>query len=170
MGFKPSSADSCLYIKKKGNTFTFILIYVDDMLIVSQTEEEYNTVYQALQQAFTVTAVGDAKHFLGIEIERDGNGFQLNQKQYILKHAGRFGLENAKPSRIPLDPAYLQQKEENETHLPNNARYLSLIGGLLYIAVQTRPDIAASVSILAQNSSCPTQLDSQEAKRVLTHT
>lgn len=117
LGYKPSSADPCLYVCNKDNTYTYILIYVDDMLT---------------------------------------------------KLAERSALENAKPARIPLDPGYLQQKEEEkELRLPNNTQYLSLIGGLLYVAVQTRPDIAVSVSILAQKSSCPTQLDWHEAKRVL---
>lgn len=168
MGFNPSSADPCLYVRRKGNSYTYVLLYVDDMLVVCRTEEEFKAIHQALRQHFNVTALGDVKHFLGIEIERDGNGFQLNQERYILKLAERFGLENAKPSKIPLDPGYLQQKEEeHELRLPNNTQYLSLIDGLLYVAVNTRPDIAVSVSILAQKSSCPTQLDWHEAKRVL---
>lgn len=168
LGFKPSSADPCLYVRKRGNTYTYVLIYVDDMLVVCKTEEEFNGIHQALRQHFDVTSLGDVRHFLGIEIERDGNGFVLNQGRYILKLAERFGLENAKPTKVPLDPGYLQQKEEEKEHrLPNNAQYLSLIGGLLYVAVQTRPDIAVSVSILAQKSSCPTQLDWHEAKRIL---
>lgn len=168
LGFKPSSADPCLYVRKKDNSYTYILIYVDDMLIVCRTEEEFDAIHQALRQHFNVTALGEVRHFLGIEIERDDNGFLLNQERYITKLAERFGLENAKPAKIPLDPGYLQQKEEEkELRLPNNTHYLSLIGGLLYVAVQTRPDIAVSVSILAQKSSCPTQLDWHEAKRVL---
>ncbi|XP_062698515.1 uncharacterized protein LOC134284160 [Aedes albopictus] len=50
-----------------------------------------------------------------------------------------FGLTEAKSSKIPLDPGHLQQKEENEK-LSNNHQYSSLIGGLVYVAVDTRPD------------------------------
>lgn len=121
-----------------------------------------------MQAHFTVTNLGDLKHFLGIEIETSANGYKLNQQVYINKLAERFGLEDAKASKIPLDPAYLQKKEEEEQdQMASNAKYLSLIGGLLYVTVHTRPDIAVSTSILAQKSSCPTQLDWQEAKRVL---
>ncbi|XP_062533636.1 uncharacterized protein LOC134202634 [Armigeres subalbatus] len=44
---------------------------------------------------------------------------------------------------------------------------MSLIGGLLYVAVHTRPDIAVSTSILEQKSSFPNSHDWTEAKRVL---
>ncbi|XP_055585045.1 uncharacterized protein LOC129737904 [Uranotaenia lowii] len=107
-----------------------------------------------------MTNLGDVKHFLGIDIRRENGSYSLCQQ--------KFGLENAKPSKIPLDPAHLQQKEEEEDdRLPNNRNFLSLIGGLLYVSVHSRPDVSASVSILAQKSSRPTQRDWQEAKRVL---
>ncbi|KXJ62454.1 hypothetical protein RP20_CCG009057 [Aedes albopictus] len=51
--------------------------------------------------------------------------------------------------------------------LPNNTQYASLVGGLLYVSVNTRPDIAASVSILGRKVSCPSQADWVEAKRIL---
>lgn len=76
-------------------------------------------------------------------------------------------MENAKPSPIPVEVGYVKQKEEECEPLPDNNNYLSLIGGLLYIAVHTRPDIAISTSILAQKSSKPSQQDWIEAKRVL---
>lgn len=49
----------------------------------------------------------------------------------------------------------------------SNERYWSLIGCLLYISVNTRPDIAASVGILSQKVERPTQEDLNEAKRVV---
>lgn len=63
----------------------YILIYVDDMLIACKFEEEFNEMYEGLQQHFNVTALGEGRYFLGIEIERDAIGFHLNQKQNILK-------------------------------------------------------------------------------------
>lgn len=46
-------------------------------------------------------------------------------------------------------------------------RYRSLVGGLLNVAVNARPDIAASVSILGRCVSRPTERDWKAAKRVL---
>ena len=59
------------------------------------------------------------------------------------------GLQEAKLSKIPLDPGYVKAREDEKPMEDNNS-YRKLIGKLLYIAVNTRPDIAASVSILRQ--------------------
>lgn len=45
--------------------------------------------------------------------------------------------------------------------------YQKYIGCLLYIAVNSRPDISASISILARRVSNPTQYDWNEVKRVI---
>ena len=50
--------------------------------------------------------------------------------------------------------------------MPNNETYQQLTGALLYLAVNTRPDIAASVAILSQHNKEPTTVDWNEVKRV----
>ncbi|XP_059221638.1 uncharacterized protein LOC131996193 [Stomoxys calcitrans] len=73
-------------------------------------------------------------------------------------------MENAKESKYPLDPGY--GKTESNL-LIDNTKYQKLIGSLLYLSVNSRPDIAVSVSILARKVSCPTQEDWAELKRIL---
>ncbi|XP_046145531.1 secreted RxLR effector protein 161-like [Osmia bicornis bicornis] len=50
--------------------------------------------------------------------------------------------------------------------MPENTKYQQLIGALLYLTVNTRPDIAESVGILSQHNKQPTTADWTEAKRV----
>ncbi|KAG5878179.1 hypothetical protein JTB14_029354 [Gonioctena quinquepunctata] len=75
-------------------------------------------------------------------------------------------MEGAKTSNVPLETAYSKIKE-NETVLKNNNQYRKGIGSLLYLAVNTRPDIAASISILSRNIANPTQNYWNELKRVM---
>ncbi|KAG5883319.1 hypothetical protein JTB14_015275 [Gonioctena quinquepunctata] len=75
-------------------------------------------------------------------------------------------MEGAKTSNIPLETGYFKIKE-NEAVLKNNNQYRKGIGSLLYLAVNTRPDIAASISILSRNIVNPTQNDWNELKRVM---
>lgn len=167
LGFKQCRTDQCLYKRKTtGGATEFILIYVDDMIIITATEEEFVSIYNQLEKNFAVTNLGDVRSFLGIEVEKDNEGYKLNQQAYIRKLTERFNLQNTKPSKVPMDTSCLQEKEKREP-LSSNSQYLSLIGGLLYIAVQTRPDISVSVSLLAQKSSSPSQQDWNEAKKVL---
>lgn len=119
-----------------------------------------------MSDKFQLTALGDVKRFLGIQITKTAEGYCLNQQVYINQMVANYGLEDAKGSRIPLDPGYMQQKEETE-RLPTNDKYQSLVGGLLYVSVHTRPDIAISASILGRRVSNPTAADWTEAKRTL---
>lgn len=63
-------------------------------------------------------------------------------------------------------PFYTSYGKGNESELlPNNQQYQKAIGCLLYISVNTRPDISAC--ILAQKVTSPTKEDWNEIKRTL---
>lgn len=90
--------------------------------------------------------------------------FSICQTNYIKKMLKEFAMEDSRPSKIPMDPGYYRL-ERGQT-LPNNNKYREAIGSLLYLAVNTRPDIMASVTILSQCVSCPTTTDWTEVKRI----
>ena len=58
-------------------------------------------------------------------------------------------------------------RHHDENYLESNNEYRKLIGKLLYVSTNTRPDIAASVGILSQKISKPTKTDFIEAKRII---
>jgi hypothetical protein len=89
----------------------------------------------------------------------------LSQGQYIKKIFESSQLSNAKISKYPLDTGYFNT--EDQDYLKDNNEYRSLIGMLLYLATHTRPDISASVAILSQKVSKPTNTDMNEVKRVI---
>lgn len=70
MGFVQSIADPCLYIRKKGGTFTYILIYVDDIIVVKQSVSEFRLILRHLEEEFAIKNLGDVRHFLGMQVER----------------------------------------------------------------------------------------------------
>lgn len=76
------------------------------------------------------------------------------------------GLDSAKNSKVPLDPGYIKART-NGIPMTNPERYQQLIGSLLYIAINTRSDIAASVTILSRFNKNPTESDWTEAKRTV---
>lgn len=51
--------------------------------------------------------------------------------------------------------------------MESNEEYRKIIGMLLYLSTNSRPDIAASVSILSQRVNSPRKVDLNEAKRVI---
>lgn len=74
--------------------------------------------------------------------------FSLKQSKYIEFILNRFGLQYAEISNLPLDQGYMNNRDDLSL-LPESERYQQLIGSLLYLAVTTRPDIPASVTIFS---------------------
>lgn len=164
--FVQSHNDPCLYMLNVKGKGCYILIYVDDLIIASKCRELLVECERILSSKFKIKNLGEIRSYLGMQINRDSCGnFTINQSTYIASIIDEFGLTNAKPSNVPIDVSY--GKTSDSELLANNEKYRQLIGCLLYVSVNTRPDISASVSILAQKVSLPNQEDWNEAKRVL---
>lgn len=120
-----------------------------------------------LKENFDVKDIGDATFYLGMEIERDRKNqtLSLTQKRYAHDLVEKFGMANAKTRAVPLSVATKLIKESGETL--TDSRYSELVGGLLYMSVYTRPDIAQAVGALARYMSCATSLHWEAAKEVL---
>ena len=165
IGFENCKADKCLYKKLVKGKYMFLLLYVDDILVAYENEVEIDNVYEKLQKRFDLKSMGLVKIFLGLEITKEGSDYMLCQSQYIDKVCHEFGLNDAKPSSYPIDPGYFKIKDIDV--LPNNEQYRKIIGALLYISINSRPDISAAVAILSRKVESPTKTDLNEVKRVL---
>jgi hypothetical protein len=164
-GFKQSDVDNCLYSYHQGGETIYLLTHVDDILAATTNEEALDNLMKDVGQDFEVKCVGDASEYLGIRIERDSMGrFKISQEKFIDTIIETAGLKDARTSKFPIDTGYykLQGKQ-----LPSNEEYRKLIGMLLYLATNTRPDIAATVAILSQKVMEPRDIDLHEAKRMV---
>lgn len=167
-GFKQNSADKCLYLKKSTTgEICFVLIYVDDILVSSKSQPCIDKVFKLFGKHFEIKDLGLIKSYLGIDVTQDKEGnYQISQSGYIHKLAEEMGLSKSKPSSIPMSPSYFKD-DNNQELLPNNKDYQKYIGSLLYISVNSRPDIAVSVAILARKTSNPNRNDWNELKRIV---
>lgn len=161
------NADSCLYVYHRSQVDIYVLIYVDDILVASTSIGAIKTLEQILKANFDIENLGEVTSYLGIRVLRQNGCYLLDQQSYITNIANRFGLSDAKISDIPISPSYQKEKNGDDNVLPSNDKYRAAIGHLLYIAINTRPDIAASVCILSQKVSSPTSSDWNEVKRLI---
>lgn len=165
-GFIASNADKCLYSRYQNNDVCHVLVHVDDLLIVAKNTEIIDEVSKNINKHFEVKDIGEAKNYLGIDITRDRKGdVFISQEQYIDDIVRCAKLEDSKTSSHPLDVGYF--KLEHKNPLQSNEEYRKLIGKLLYVSTNTRPDIAASVCILSQKVSNPSEVDLNELKRLI---
>lgn len=105
-GFEQSKADTCLYRKRVGGKWCYVLVHVDDLIVVSEDERTIKALEQALSRNFRITSLGNVKFCLGIQVDRDGNGdFLISQQKYIEDVVRFASLQDAKPSTVPIDTA-----------------------------------------------------------------
>lgn len=151
--FSQSSSDHCLFIKNTTESFTALLVYVDDVLITGTSKKEINDVKNYLQKTFTIKDLGYARYFLGLEITCGTEGTYINQRKYTLDILFDAGLLGSKPVFTPL-PKNIKLVFDQGNPLPNPDKYRRLVGRLLYLNF-TRPDITYAVQQLSQFVSAP---------------
>ena len=70
--YSKSQYHNCVYYKKCSNgSFVYLLLYVDDMLIVAHNISSINELKTQLSNEFEMKHLGGAKKILDIEIHRD---------------------------------------------------------------------------------------------------
>ncbi|TPX47812.1 DNA-directed DNA polymerase [Synchytrium endobioticum] len=107
-----------------------------------------------LEKTFKIKKCGNLKRYLGIDFERDWNTntIYISQSVYINAMLVKFGFDKANPVSLPMQPGV---KFDNEDPFADKTEYLEKIGGLLFLARVSRPDIMTAVSMMAQNSKEP---------------
>jgi hypothetical protein len=173
-GYQVSDADPSLFVKRVGSRVVRILAHVDDLLIASNCAKLMADEKRRLSEQFDMRDLSAVSVFLGMEVVRNESTGELkiSQKRYSLDLVERFGLSDANPEPIPMQPnlAQLTAKGIGDTEqepFEDATKYRALVGGLMYLAVVTRPDIAQSVYRLARYMSKPVQAHWEAAKSVL---
>lgn len=82
LGFSPSKADVSLFILRRADLHMYILIYVDDIIIVSSSSSATERLLQQLHGEFAVKDTGALHYFLGIEVHHTATGLILTQHKY----------------------------------------------------------------------------------------
>ena len=70
LGFQASKADVSLFILNRPEVQMYILIYVDDIIIISPSTLATYKLLQQLRSEFAVKDLGALSYFLGIEVHR----------------------------------------------------------------------------------------------------
>lgn len=162
--WKQNQIDKCLYEIKQGTKVCYFLVHVDDILTATNDDEMERKSIEVIGKNFELKNLGRVNHFLGIDVTFENGKFFISQSNYIDKIVSEAQLNEGKTSKFPLDVGYYKQEGNI---LPSNDKYRKIIGMLLYLTTNTRPDIAASVSILSKKVEKPRNNDLTEVMRVV---
>jgi len=146
LGFRAFVADSSLFILKNREVTIYMLIYVDDIIIVSSTDQATERLIQKLKIDFVVKDLGDLEYFLGIEVNKARDGITLSQRRYALDLLKKANMEKCKPMSTPMGSAEKLFKEQGTLlSIEEQFKYKSTVGALQYLTM-TRPDLAFAVN------------------------
>lgn len=171
--FTQSVNDRCLFISHD----VIVLTYVDDCIFFSRKKQKIDALIDSLRNpkspkyiAFTLNVESDYEGFLGIDIRpsKTVNGaLELLQTGLIDRIISALDLDDDDVA-IRKEPAAANPIGKDESGPPRRESwsYPSVVGMMLYLSSNSRPDIAFAVHQCARFSHCPRAIHEQAVKRI----
>ena len=163
IGFKQLRSEDCIYFHEVKQIIT--LVYVDDLLITGNNDENIKWTKEKLFSKYKVRDLRKANWILGIKIDYNNEVIFLSQQVYVNKLLKRFGMDKSKHMATPI----VKQICEHGDHLEfkDNNLYRQVIGTLLFLANSTRPDISYAISYLSRYVQKPLNHHWISLKRIM---
>ncbi|KAL4378176.1 hypothetical protein GQ457_02G021320 [Hibiscus cannabinus] len=150
-GYFVAHSDSSLFVKAIEGKLAIVLVYVDDLIITGDSEDETLQTRDNLSVRFQMKELGKLRHFLGLEIDHTEKGFFSPLEKYSNDLLKRFGMLNCKPISTPMEPnvnIYAYEGKELEDATMNR----QLVGSLIYLTL-TMPDISFAVGVVNEHDT-----------------
>ncbi|KAK8506813.1 hypothetical protein V6N12_000384 [Hibiscus sabdariffa] len=154
--------EPCVYKKFSGSIFSFLILYVDDILIIRNDVPTLQSIKTWLSSCFSMKDLGEAAYILGVKIYRDRSRqlLGLSQSTYIEKVLKRFSMEESKRGFLPMRHGISLSKEmcpltPQERERMSQIPYASAIGSIMYAMICTRPDLSYALSMTSRYQANP---------------
>nr|GEW47716.1 hypothetical protein [Tanacetum cinerariifolium] len=154
-GFTQNRDESSVYLKASGSNVIFLILYVDDILIMGNNIPMLQDVKSYLGRCFAMKNLGETAYILGIKIYRDRSRWLIGlcQSAYIEKILKRYHIENSKRGSIPMQDKLKLSKSQGastpaELKRMQNVPCASVVGSIMYVVRCTRLDVAFALLLL----------------------
>jgi hypothetical protein len=154
--FLPTHQDRCAFVRTDHDKKSYILTYVDDLLIVAESKRLKSSIEHHLNLDFPGMKFhfGNNILFLGMEIKKDS----LNYSTQVTLSEFTQNLVDLHEIKISATtPCHGNLMKAAEDIPVDTTDYLSLLMKLMYLAKHTRPDILFSCAYLATHAKEPKQ-------------
>jgi Reverse transcriptase (RNA-dependent DNA polymerase) len=164
-GFQGSQYDPSLFIYSSHGKLAFLLVYVDDLVLMDNDSLLLSDIIISLQSKFAIKDFGNLYYFFGIEVSRTNEGLLLTQSKYILDLLHHANMYDSKPCASPMIAHPPMTKTDGDSL--NNPHFYRAIVGNLHYAIMTLPDIAYAVNKCSQFMHAPIVVHWATVKRIL---
>ncbi|KAI3812580.1 hypothetical protein L1987_17291 [Smallanthus sonchifolius] len=161
-GFLKNQVDQCTYLKMSGSNFTILVLYVDDIILASNSLDMLHESKRLLSHNFDMKDLREASYVIGIEIQRDRSKsiLGLSQRAYIERVLTRYNMQHCSSSvalvvKGDVFGSFQCPKTEVEKEKMRMIPYASVVGSLMYAQVCTRPEIAYIAGMLGRYQTNP---------------
>jgi hypothetical protein len=153
LGFVEAKSNTSLFIFWHGADTVYLLLYVDDIVLIASSATLLQQTISALKREFVMKDLGPLHHFLGVFVQHQADGLFLTQRQFAHDILERAGMVDCKPVSTLVDT---QAKVSTKFGSPiaDSTHFRSLIGVLQYLTF-TRPDLAYVVQQICLHMNDP---------------
>ncbi|XP_019163408.1 PREDICTED: uncharacterized protein LOC109159728 [Ipomoea nil] len=102
VGFKASKIDVSLFHYSQDSASLYLLVYVDDILVMGSDISLVNNLLSKLSIAFKIRDLCEPGFFLGIGMIKCDDGIMLSHKRYMTDILKRAGMAECKPLATPI--------------------------------------------------------------------
>ncbi|GJX06814.1 retrotransposon protein, putative, ty1-copia subclass [Tanacetum coccineum] len=173
-GFSQNLDEPCVYQKASGSNVAFLILYVDDIIIMGNHIPSLQSVKDYLGKCFSIKDLGEAAFILGIKFYRDRSKrlIGLGQNAYMDKILKRYRMDNSKRDHIPMQERLDLNKTQGastpeEVKRVQNVPYASAVGSIMYAIRCTRPDVAFAQNITSHFQQNPGECHWTTVKNIL---
>jgi hypothetical protein len=159
-GFIKNVEELCIYKKVSGSAVVFLVLYVDDILLIENDIPMTEVVKSSLRKSFLMKDLEEAAYILGIKIYRDRSKrlIGLSQDAYIYKILNWFNMQDSKKGFLPMLHGITLSKKQRPMNPDEQERmraipYALAIGSIMYAMICMHPDVSYALSATSRYQS-----------------
>ncbi len=171
IGFQQCFFDDCVYVKIVEGSICILVIYVDDILCLAAATVALKVLAE-IKRRFDCKTEATLARFIGIRY-RFGQDDRArwcvsDQSEYISELLERAGMSDCNPVSSPLEsiPALFDPERDQDVSPKEHKDYRRDVGGLIFVAGNTRFDLSLPAGILGRSVQRPARRHLAAMKRV----
>jgi hypothetical protein len=99
---KRGDVDNNIYIKTDNENLLIIVVYVDDIIFVSNVDRMSQNFAEEMQKEFEMSMLGELSFFIGLYISQSKKGIFISHTKYIKEMLKKFKMEHYAPVSTPM--------------------------------------------------------------------
>jgi hypothetical protein len=171
LGFNPCVAEPDIWIRRDGNIYEYVAVYVDDLAFAMREPQVFVDVLRE-KYKFKLKGTGDIAFHLGCDFYREDDGtLCMAPRKYIEKMLSNYERMFGEKPRLnvysPLEKGDHPELDDTELLDENGTQqYQSLIGSLQWSISLGRLDICTAVMTMSSFLAVPKRGHLDRAKRI----